>query len=51
MRVDVSPNTGLPSIYNRFNDFGGGNPVVLIIVTLILVFYYLLLVINMFNLL
>jgi len=41
MRVDVSPNTGLPAIYNRFNDFGGGNPVVLIIVTLILVFYYL----------
>ena len=41
MRVDVSPNTGLSSIYNRFNDFEGGNPVVLIIVTLILLFYYL----------
>lgn len=40
MKVEVSPNTGLPSIYDRFTDFGG-NPVVLIIVTLILVFYYL----------
>lgn len=41
MKVDVSPNTGLPSIYDRFTNFGGGNPVVLIIVTLILVLYYL----------
>ena len=41
MKVDVSPNTGLPSIYDRFTDFGDGNPVVLIIVTLILVVYYL----------
>tara|TARA_B100000214_G_C23889350_1_gene591043 strand:- start:145 stop:972 length:828 start_codon:yes stop_codon:yes gene_type:complete len=41
MKVDVSPNTGLPSIYDRFTDFEGGNPVVLIIVTLILVLYYL----------
>ena len=42
MQVEVSPNKGLPTIYDRFTDFGGGNPVILIIVTIILVFYYLL---------
>ena len=41
MQVEVSPNTGLPSIYNRMNDMSSSNPIVLIIVSLILIMYYL----------
>jgi len=39
MKFEVSPK--LPSLYDRINNIGTGNPVVLIMITLILVFYYL----------
>ena len=42
MFVEVSPNSGLPNMYNNINNIGAGNPVILFLVTLILILYYFL---------
>ena len=42
MIVEVSPNSGLPNMYNNMNNIGAGNPIILFLVTIILILYYFL---------
>jgi hypothetical protein len=43
MNVDLTPNIGMPSMYDSiYNRLGQENPYVLILITIIIIFYYLL---------